>query len=112
MKVLFKQDYIEPLTVEMDLADESLTTALKKTRLALDAAYAGFDNATEFDMIDSYIYEINALQRRYKHLSDLAEKEGLPDSSNLHKHTSVGSWVAHIFSKASPAVGKAGVHGL
>jgi len=29
----------------------------------------------EPDLIDSYIYQMNALQRRYKHLLELAETE-------------------------------------
>ena len=35
----------------------------RKTRQALEIAYAGFDNALESDLIDSYIYEINAFKK-------------------------------------------------
>lgn len=96
MKVLFKQDVVEPLSVEIDLSQISLRTALKKTRQALDAAYAGFNNATEFDMIDSYIYEINALQHRYEHLSGLAKQEEEP-SLSLRQHSPIRTWITRIF---------------
>lgn len=96
MKVLFKQDVVEPLSVEVDLSQISLRTALKKTRQALDAAYAGFNNATEFDMIDSYIYEINALQHRYEHLSGLAKLEEEP-SLSLRQHSPIRTWITRIF---------------
>lgn len=98
MQILFKQDSIEPYTLEMDLSNISLKDAIEKTRQALDAAYAGFNNATEFDMIDSYIYEINALQRRYRHLTDLAGKEDISSSEkSLRKHTPVRTWITHVF---------------
>lgn len=97
MKILYKQDYVQPLSLEMELSGVSLEKAIEKTRQALDTAYAGFNNATEFDMIDSYIYEINALQHRYRHLSDLARQEGLLREAESHKHTPIRAWVAHIF---------------
>lgn len=48
--------------------DNSILTDLAKTRYALETAYAGFDNATDPDLIDCYIYELNAVQKRYKYL--------------------------------------------
>ena len=53
----------------------SLREDMEKTRIALEIAYAGFDNATDHDMIDCYIYEINSLLKRYKHLNELAARE-------------------------------------
>lgn len=98
MQILFKQDTVHPYTLEMDLSSVSLKEAIEKTRQALDTAYAGFNNATDFDMIDSYIYEINALQRRYRHLTDLAEKDESPVSGNTsRKHAPVRTWITHIF---------------
>ena len=96
--ILFKQDFAEPLTIETDITPVNLKKAIEKTRQALDTAYAGFNNATEFDMIDSYIYEINALQHRYRHLTDLAEKEGILRETGLRKHSPIRAWVARIFS--------------
>lgn len=95
--ILYKQDYPETSTMEMELAPVDLKKAIEKTHQALDAAYAGFNNATDFDMIDSYIYEINAIQRRYKYLTELAEKEGVLQETELRKHSPVRAWVARIF---------------
>ncbi|MBP1737151.1 MAG: hypothetical protein H6Q60_1032 [Oscillospiraceae bacterium] len=41
---------------------------MAQTRLLLEQAYAGFNNAGDFDLIDSYVYEINALQSRHSYL--------------------------------------------
>ncbi len=38
------------------------------TKAALSAAYANFDNATDPDLIDCYIYQLNSEQKRYKYL--------------------------------------------
>ena len=71
MKVFFSQRYKTPDPETDDFSVPSLRDDIEKTRIALEIAYAGFDNATDEDMIDCYIYEINALLKRYKHLSDL-----------------------------------------
>ena len=60
MKVLFRQNIEHDYPPEEDYTPVSLMDCIEKTRQALDAAYAGFDNATDFSMIDSYIYEINS----------------------------------------------------
>lgn len=73
MKIIFSQKFDTPEKMEEDLTLPTLQDDIKKTRQALEIAYAGFDNATDTDMIDCYIYEINALLKRYKHLSALAE---------------------------------------
>ena len=41
---------------------------LAKTKDDLDFAYANFQNVVDPDLIDSYIYEVNAKQLRYKFL--------------------------------------------
>lgn len=71
MKILFKKEPNTPKEPEDDLKIPSLLEDIEKTRKALDIAYAGFDNATDPDMIDCYIFEINALLKRYAHLSKL-----------------------------------------
>ena len=94
--ILFKQTDYDSQKVEIELADPDLKKALQKTRRALEIAYAGFNNATDFDMIDSYIFEINSLQQKYKHLSALARREGSSEPP-LHKHSSILAGIAHIF---------------
>jgi hypothetical protein len=41
---------------------------LAKTRVALRQAYLGFNSADDPDLIESYVFEINALQSRYSYL--------------------------------------------
>lgn len=45
-----------------------LLADLSRTKSNLDSAYANFQNVVEPDLIDSYIYELNAMQLRYKFL--------------------------------------------
>ena len=71
MKILFKKEIHTPEHLEDEMKIPSPMEDIEKTRIALDIAYAGFDNATDPDMIDCYIYEINALLKRYSHLSKL-----------------------------------------
>lgn len=52
-----------PLTYE-----ESLRFDLQLAKWELENAYAGFDYATDPDLIDCYIYELNAAMKRYKYL--------------------------------------------
>lgn len=75
MKVLFRQDNYTELPVEEDFSRTTLAQDIEKTRYDLEIAYAGFDNATEPDMIDCYIYQVNSLLKRYTYLTSLAEKE-------------------------------------
>ena len=75
MKMYFSQKTNTVQPIEQDLGGMTLRECLEKTHIALDAAYAGFDNAVDDDLIDSYIYEINSLQKRYKHISDLLALE-------------------------------------
>ena len=79
MKMFFSQSFHPTTDTEDDFTLPSLREDMEKTRTALEIAYAGFDNATEEDMIDCYIFEINALLKRYKHLSELAGKEPQPE---------------------------------
>lgn len=80
MKILFKKEFNTPESLDEDLKVPTLREDIEKTRIALDIAYAGFDNATDPDMIDSYIYEINALLKRYKHLSSLCANASPQDT--------------------------------
>lgn len=38
------------------------------TKTALDAAYSNFENVVDPDLIDCYIHEVIAVQKRYKFL--------------------------------------------
>ncbi|MFI3212915.1 MAG: YaaL family protein [Eubacteriales bacterium] len=53
-------------------AKECLLADIEKTRFELETAYSGFDYVTEPDLIDCYIYDINAILKRYKYLLEQA----------------------------------------
>ncbi len=46
----------------------SLISDIEKTKIALESAYSNFENVSDPDLIDCYIYELNAMQKRYKFL--------------------------------------------
>ena len=45
-----------------------LTSSLSHTRTLINQAYSGFNMASDSDLIESYVFEINALQARYNYL--------------------------------------------
>ncbi len=59
---------------------------LEKTKCELDTAYRGFDFVTDPDLIDCYIYDINATLKRYKHL--------LEEISALNQETETISYLS------------------
>lgn len=85
MRVIFKQSPCIPADPDIivDGHRPTLREELIMTRRALENAYAGFDNATEPDLIDCYIYELNSVMKRYKYLlQKAAESEPLPDDEH------------------------------
>lgn len=51
--------------------------SVRSTRSALSRAYDGFNRASDGELIESYVYEINALQHRYAYLlKQVRELEG------------------------------------
>ena len=97
MKVFYNQSYDMSASIEAELTSLNLQDSIQKTRQALDVAYAGFDNALDVDLIDSYIYEITALQKRYKHLLDLASSEPVKEPEMLYQHSPIRALVSHVF---------------
>lgn len=47
---------------------DQLMQTLAQTRVLINQAYSGFNNAKDHDLIESFVYEINALQCRYSYL--------------------------------------------
>ena len=97
MKIFFSQAEASPEIIEEDLSPVDLRESIRKTRQALEIAYAGFDNALESDLIDSYIYEINALQKRYQHLTELASTQPVRQEKSLYQHSPIRALVSHVF---------------
>ena len=96
MKMYFSQRSGTGSMTEEDYSPVTLRASIENTRQALDNDYPGFDNAVDNDLIDSYIYEINSLQKRYKHLTDLAAAQSFPEENNLRKYSPVRALVSHV----------------
>ena len=57
MKMFFSQSSrVNRTLTEKEIERNALLSDLEKTKIALEIAYAGFDNVTEPDLIDCYIY--------------------------------------------------------
>lgn len=46
----------------------SLQEGMRQTKVLINQAYAAFNAAADPDLIESYVFEINALQARYSYL--------------------------------------------
>lgn len=65
---------------------EELLRELEATKNALDTAYANLSYVVEPELIDCCIYELNAVQLRYKFiLSQVKNCEALSYEANLSK---------------------------
>lgn len=96
MKMFYRQERICEAPVDVQIACVDLNSAIEKTRQALNNAYTGFDNATDADLIDSYIYEINALQKRYKYLVSLTEVRTPDEVPTLSEHPAIGTRISQV----------------
>jgi predicted AlkP superfamily pyrophosphatase or phosphodiesterase len=47
---------------------EELLNEIEAIKLSLETAHCRFDNAYDPDLVDSSIYEMNAIQHKYKYL--------------------------------------------
>ncbi len=54
--------------------DDYLINEINKTKIAMEAAFSNFQNVVDPDLIDSTIYEMNAVQNRYKFLLKQAKE--------------------------------------
>ena len=76
--ILFRQSPCQVSTDDnLDFHKPTLHEELIHTRRALENEYSGFDNVTDPDLIDCYIYEVNAVMKRYKYLLEQAAKNNL-----------------------------------
>ena len=86
MKILFRQ---APCRIDtnnaLELQQLSIREELKQTKRALEDAYSGFDNVTNPDLIDCYIFEVNAIMKRYKYLLEQAANLDLLPEDTYHE---------------------------
>ena len=68
MKVSFRIGGRPSAELASKTPEEALRNNLQLAKWELDNAYAGFEYATDPDLIDCYIYELNSVQMRYKFL--------------------------------------------
>lgn len=45
-----------------------LMEVMARTRVEINQAYAGFNQQSDPDLVESFVYEINSLQSRYSYL--------------------------------------------
>ncbi len=94
MKICFKQTtYNNQIINEKELERNSILADLDKTRRALEDAYSGFDNVTDPDLIDCYIYEVNSVLKRYKFLLEQAAKVNLLPEEKLHPESPINALI-------------------
>lgn len=56
---------------------QALMEGLERTKILINQAYNGFNRESDPDLIESYVFEINALQSRYSYLlKRVREMEG------------------------------------
>lgn len=61
------------------LERKQLAESLGRTQVLIQQAYSSFNNVKDRDLVESYVFEINALQSRYNFLlRRLKELEGAP----------------------------------
>lgn len=51
---------------------------MEAAKYALDNAYSNFENVVDPDLIDSWIFEMNAMQKRYKFLLKRVKQMEMP----------------------------------
>ena len=62
-----------------DAERKELIASLASTRTLIQQAYGGFNAVSDSDLIESYVFEINALHARYNYLlRKVKELEAVP----------------------------------
>lgn len=80
MHIQFGHSNSNPAFLTQNPEKSRLLMDISQTKMALENAYAGFENAVDPDLIDCYIYEVNSVLKRYKYL--LAQMEKLDMTEN------------------------------
>ena len=88
MKFLFRNSSRPEFPEKTKTLRECILEDLEKTRYELETAYAGFDNVTDPDLIDCYIYEVNSVLKRYRYLlNQAAALTPLPEENTMELNT-------------------------
>lgn len=62
---------------ELRAEGEAILAAIRQIQAQLECARQAFENAVDESLIDSYIYEIIALQKKYEYFLRAAKEIGL-----------------------------------
>jgi len=101
-KSLFNSD--TPCDNQPVSARDMLLADIRKTQISLETAYSGFDNATDPDLIDCYIYEVNSALKRYRFLLQQAQSMQLCECfENSHENIPLSEH--KLVSQLSPIPG-------
>ncbi|MBR5578796.1 MAG: YaaL family protein [Lachnospiraceae bacterium] len=88
MKFLFRQSAKPDFSEKPKTLRDCILEDLEKTKFELESAYCGFDNVTDPDLIDCYIYEVNSIMKRYKYLlNQAASLSKLPEEELISLNT-------------------------
>ena len=68
MVQLLRPRVCAPLSKAAQKERQELKRSLDHTRTLINQAYGGFNSTCDSDLIESYVFEINALQARYNYL--------------------------------------------
>lgn len=72
--------------LEKSYDEKNLLSEIRLAKNAIDSAYSNFQQATDPDLIDCYIYMINASNKRYKFLIERARTLNLKGVPELDEH--------------------------
>ncbi len=56
---------------------QAILSAIRQIQIQMECARSSFEDATDEALIDSYIYEIIALQKKYEYFLKTAKEMGL-----------------------------------
>ena len=67
-----------PKPTYQNMVYDQLIQDIAAAQYALDNAYSNFENVVDPDLIDSWIFEMNAMQKRYKFLLNRVKQMEMP----------------------------------
>jgi hypothetical protein len=79
MKTAREDFFIEGQVVRKKAVNDNLAIIenIEKIKVALNSVYSKLDIVTEPELIDSYIYELKAIQLKYQYLLQQAKELGI-----------------------------------
>lgn len=67
-----------PKPTYQNIVYDQLLQDMAAAKYALDNAYSNFETVVDPDLIDSWIFEMNAMQKRYKFLLNRVKQMEMP----------------------------------